>query len=72
MRIGLNLIRITAEAERDWQLRMQEPNADFETAGYSKSREGRRRRSQKRQARQQEAAGAPPVIGTGKDFTSHE
>src|SRR3954454_9235229 len=30
MRVGLNLIRITAEAERDWQLRMQEPNADFE------------------------------------------
>ena len=25
MRIGLNLIRITAEAERDWQRRMQEP-----------------------------------------------
>ena len=30
MRIGLNLIRVTAEAERDWQHRMQEPNADFE------------------------------------------
>ena len=29
MRIGLNLIRITAEAERDWQLRMQEPRADL-------------------------------------------
>jgi hypothetical protein len=30
MRLGLNLIRVTAEAEREWQLRMQEPNADFE------------------------------------------
>jgi hypothetical protein len=31
MRIGLNLIRITAEAERDWQLQMQEPREDLET-----------------------------------------
>ena len=31
MRIGLNLIRITAEAERDWQLAMQEPREDLET-----------------------------------------
>ena len=30
MRIGLNLTRITNAAEREWQLRMQEPNADFE------------------------------------------
>ena len=30
MRIGLNLIRITNAAEREWQLRTQEPNADFE------------------------------------------
>jgi hypothetical protein len=31
MRLGLNTIRITAEAERDWQRRMQEPQPDFET-----------------------------------------
>jgi hypothetical protein len=31
MRLGLNAIRITAEAERDWQRRMQEPRADLET-----------------------------------------
>ena len=31
MRIGLNLIRITAKAERDWQEMMQEPRADLET-----------------------------------------
>ena len=30
MRIGLNLIRITAEAEREWQQQMQEDGADFE------------------------------------------
>ena len=30
MRIGLNLIRITLAAEHDWQLRMQEPNEEFE------------------------------------------
>ena len=30
MRLGLNLIRVTREAELAWQLRMQEPNADFE------------------------------------------
>jgi hypothetical protein len=31
MRIGLNLIRITANAEREWQQRMQEPREDLET-----------------------------------------
>jgi hypothetical protein len=31
MRLGLNAIRITAEAEREWQHRMQEPRADLET-----------------------------------------
>ena len=30
MRLGLNTIRITAEAERDWQRRMQEPRTDLE------------------------------------------
>jgi hypothetical protein len=29
MRIGLNLIRVTADAEREWQHRMQEPDQDF-------------------------------------------
>jgi hypothetical protein len=31
MRLGLNAIRITAEAERDWQQRMQEPREDWAT-----------------------------------------
>jgi hypothetical protein len=31
MRIGLNMIRITAEAERAWQRAMQEPREDLET-----------------------------------------
>ena len=35
MRIGLNVIRITAEAERDWQRRMQEPRADSREPGPS-------------------------------------
>jgi hypothetical protein len=30
MRLGLNSIRITAEAERDWQRQMQEPRPDLE------------------------------------------
>ena len=30
MRIGLNVIRITAEAEREWQRRMQKGSQDFE------------------------------------------
>ena len=30
MRIGLNMIRITAEAEREWQQLMQEPNEELE------------------------------------------
>jgi hypothetical protein len=30
MRLGMNIIRITAEAERDWQLLMQEPQPDIE------------------------------------------
>ena len=30
MRIGLNNIRISAQAERDWQQRMQEPREDLE------------------------------------------
>ena len=30
MRLGLNAIRISAEAERDWQLQMQKPRPDLE------------------------------------------
>ena len=30
MRVGLNLIRITAEAERAWQRQLQRPSADLE------------------------------------------
>ena len=37
MRIGLNMIRITAEAERDWQRRMQEPRADLETRAVERA-----------------------------------
>jgi hypothetical protein len=43
MRLGLNIIRITAAAERDWQCRMQE--------SHRPRREGRGRRGEKRQAR---------------------
>jgi hypothetical protein len=31
MRLGINTIRISAKAERDWQLLMQEPQPDVET-----------------------------------------
>jgi hypothetical protein len=37
MRIGLNAIRISAEAERDWQRRMQEPREDFETRAVARA-----------------------------------
>jgi hypothetical protein len=30
MRVGLNLIRITAQAEREWQHQLQRPSADLE------------------------------------------
>ena len=30
MRIGINTIRITADAEREWQQQMQEPRRDVE------------------------------------------
>jgi hypothetical protein len=30
MRLGLNAIRISAEAERDWQQQMQKPRPDLE------------------------------------------
>jgi hypothetical protein len=37
MRIGLNIIRITADAERDWQHRMQEPDQDFEARAVERA-----------------------------------
>jgi hypothetical protein len=37
MRIGLNAIRISAEAERDWQHRMQEPRGDLETKAAARA-----------------------------------
>jgi hypothetical protein len=37
MRIGLNVIRITAEAERDWQRSMQEPREDLETRAAARA-----------------------------------
>ena len=37
MRIGLNMIRITAEAERDWQQLMQEPNAELEQQALARA-----------------------------------
>ena len=37
MRIGLNMIRITAAAERDWQLQMQEPREDLETRATARA-----------------------------------
>ena len=37
MRIGLNVIRITAEAERDWQRRMQTPQRDFESRALARA-----------------------------------
>ena len=30
MRMGLNLVRISADAEREWQRRLQKPQRDFE------------------------------------------
>jgi hypothetical protein len=37
MRIGLNMIRITAEAEREWQLAMQEPNQALEQQAIARA-----------------------------------
>ena len=37
MRPGLNLIRITAQAERDWQRAMQEPNAELEQQAVARA-----------------------------------
>jgi hypothetical protein len=37
MRLGLNAIRITADAEKDWQKRMQEPRPDLETKNIERA-----------------------------------
>ena len=37
MRIGLNMIRITAEAERAWQHQMQKPRKDLETRAVERA-----------------------------------
>ena len=37
MRIGLNAIRVTADAERDWQRRMQAPSADLEQRAQARA-----------------------------------
>jgi hypothetical protein len=37
MRLGLNAIRTSAEAERDGQRRMQEPRADFESRAVARA-----------------------------------
>ena len=37
MRAGLNLIRITAEAELDWQRRLQRPQPDFEARAVERA-----------------------------------
>ena len=63
MRIGLNLIRITVEAERDWQRAMQVPRADLEP-GCRACCEGRQCRGQKLQPHQQKAGSAPRSAAT--------
>ena len=37
MRVGINLIRITAEAEREWQLLMQEPQPEIEARATARA-----------------------------------
>jgi hypothetical protein len=37
MRIGLNTVRITAQAERDWQRQMQEPREDLEALAVERA-----------------------------------
>ena len=37
MRIGLNIIRITADAEREWQRRLQKPQPDFEARALERA-----------------------------------
>jgi hypothetical protein len=37
VRLGLNIIRITADAEREWQLRMQEPDQKVEAQALERA-----------------------------------
>jgi hypothetical protein len=37
MRLGLNLVRITAEAERNWQQQMQQPNEVVEKQALARA-----------------------------------
>lgn len=37
MRIGLNLVRISADAEREWQRRLQKPQRDFEARALERA-----------------------------------
>jgi hypothetical protein len=37
MRFGLNAIRITAEAEREWQHQLQEPQSDFKNRAVERA-----------------------------------
>jgi len=37
MRIGLNLIRITANAEREWQRRMEQGDGEFEAKAIERA-----------------------------------
>jgi hypothetical protein len=63
----LNCIRISAEAEREWQLKMQQPNQDLETkameravkAGDASVKSDRHVSKRSRRIQQ-------PKIGTGK------
>ena len=75
MRIGLNVIRITAEAERDWQRHMQEPREDFKAraveravkAGEAAVRSDKHV-SKKRRARRWEVS--PKLLSSGTAGTS--
>jgi predicted DNA-binding transcriptional regulator AlpA len=58
MRLGLNAIRITAEAERNWQRSMEKPREDLETRAVERAMKAgelaaksRKHVSNKRQAR---------------------
>jgi hypothetical protein len=68
MRIGLNLIRITADAEREWQHRLQKPRRDFEAMAVERAVKAggaavksSKHISKARRGRRQ----PPPTSGTG-------
>jgi hypothetical protein len=62
MRRGLNAIRITAEAERDWQRRVQEPSEDFKTRPVERAVKAgdAAAKSSKHVSKQRRAARCPP------------